>query len=346
MEYGASRSSSATLSVGNALGQILAAQNSATNLILNSQDFSQATWTATGALVVSGPTLDDPRGMANACVLSDNNGSLDEIHVAANINIANNTQYVFSVFVNNQLNPGVNPQSRIGVRLLGGVGGESFIQFNGISGVVSASQGANSLQTIVISPTPVDGFTSFYRVSVLVINTNNTTAQPYIQPASATAGEHNVLTVFGAQLEIAPFTNMAMPSIYIPTGANPVTLFANFYPIRVPSPPAILVSGNTPAVNISANQDGDTFIISTSVDNTMILPDTGFINDGFAASLSIQNGATQNVSIQSQNGNINIPGFVAGQLLNLTLGATHALQTLTVVKNGTQWYARDVGHNP
>jgi len=222
---------------GGVISQVPPLELAATNALLQSADFT-TTWAAGGGGTVTPNTTASPRGVVEADTLNDAVGTLAEFTQA--VVIANDAvTRTFSVY----LLASTSAQSRVGVRLTGGVAKDASIEVNPASGAVissSADVAASSVEALSI------GGASWIRVAVAVANngSGNVTATPYIQPASLSAATQGNVIAWGAQLEVGSPSSLAQPTptSQIPTltaqvtraaGAIPTWLRAANYTIQV-----------------------------------------------------------------------------------------------------------------
>lgn len=198
-----SQQSTAAVGIGTVISRIPQFELTATNLLLQSAAFDNASWVKTNAVIVANSTL-APNGVVEADTLNDNSGAaLGEVR--QNVAIANDgVQRVFSVF----LLAGTSGQVKVRLLLSGGVAVDQSVDFNPVSGQIIAQAGNPTIEAITI------GAFNWFRVSIPATNNNsgNTVAQCIINPASNGVGAQGTVIAWLGQLELG-----ASPTSYIPT---------------------------------------------------------------------------------------------------------------------------------
>ncbi len=183
-----------------------------TNLVLQSEDFSSASWTKTNSTVTANSTT-SPDGTTNADSLVDN--SALGIHALSAVNIGGAGTYTFSFYAK------ANTLSRVGIFTNSAVNinlATTALVFDLSSGVV-----VNSVSGITASIQSVGN--GWYRCSAvipssaagnyLIVTSNGGTTVNYI-------GSGQSIFVYGAQLELG-----AYPTTYIPTTTASATRIAD-----------------------------------------------------------------------------------------------------------------------
>jgi hypothetical protein len=162
----------------------------AQNLLLQSQDLSNAAWAAIGGITRTPSTILDPNGGFNAWVFTDSS-SAEFQGVQQNIVVPNDSQtYTASIFV--QKTPNASNIAGINLGLIGGTAVNNYPRFDTLSGVITAG-----------TATITSYNANWWRVQAPITNnsTGNTTLQLQIYAAVGTGGAANTGTAvfFGPQ---------------------------------------------------------------------------------------------------------------------------------------------------
>lgn len=196
--YGRLGGSSSSSSGGNAtegavISQVPALQLAKTNLILNSNDLSQAAWTATATVTAN--TTKAPNGATQAATLNDTSAVATQTVLQA-VTIPNDSKaYTGSCY----FTLGTSTQAQVKFALSGGTAVTQSVDFNPANGNQIAASGPGS---IAVTSVVIDG-TTWFRVACTATNntTGNTTATLTISPASNGVGATGTVIAWGGQIE-------------------------------------------------------------------------------------------------------------------------------------------------
>jgi len=193
---------------GESLGLLVEEQR--TNLVLNSEQFNDASWTKTNSTITSN-TIVSPDGSTTGDSITSNAGILG--YVFQNTSQITGTAYTLSTFAK------ANQYTFCQLRIIGAVVGSiTRAYFDLAAGTVTGA--ANCTASIE----PVGS--GWYRCSITYTTISTATAAPRIYgqvAASDTVGDGTSgIYIWGAQLEVGSF-----PTSYIPTTTATVTRSAD-----------------------------------------------------------------------------------------------------------------------
>lgn len=192
---------------GEGLGLLV--EESRTNLLLRSEDFSTA-W-STSLCSVATNTQIAPDGTLTADTLTDDNGSTGSPFVLQTLTLADSTVYTMSCFIK----AGTKSTARVGIRAKDGT--VVLASFDLVAGTTSVGNAISS---------SIQGLSNgWFRCSAVCASATGAVSQRgliYIDSGSYTADGTGTIFVWGAQLEAGSF-----PTSYIPTTTATVTRSAD-----------------------------------------------------------------------------------------------------------------------
>lgn len=296
---------------GAVISQVPALQLERQNFIIASGDFTNAAWTTTGVLTVTGNTTAAPNGATQADTLDDADAAaLATIQQAVTIpNDAN--PYVASCY----FTLGTSAQARLQLALTGGVAVTTSVDFNPANGAQIAASGAGNVQ---ISSVSINGVT-WIRVEVTATNnaSGNVTATLTVAPASAAVASTGTVIAWGAQIEQAVSATSGASDL-IQTDTASVTRRAG----RMP--PYLLDHSFGPVRQVTTNFLADPAIhngalILAASTLTVTLP--SFTSAGTGWPITVKNVATGTVTIQGTTATelVRVPGGLLNGNTNITL---------------------------
>jgi hypothetical protein len=200
---GSGSGTSSSVTAGGVISRVPILESTATNLLLQSATFSNASWTKTNCVVVADSTL-APNGVVEADTLNDNDpantGTVSQDVVIPNDALTRTLSCYFLA--------GTSTQSQIQLLLTGGAPVTQNVDFNPVSGQIIAQNGNAAVEAVVI------GLTNWFRVSIPATNntSGNVTARCTIKPASSNAGAQGTVIAWGAQLETGATASSQIPT--------------------------------------------------------------------------------------------------------------------------------------
>jgi hypothetical protein len=263
-----------------------------TNVILQSQDISSASW-----IKGSSPTI-----VTNVAVAPDGTTTADSIQqtdasLVRNINqylsTSANSTYTFSLFVKKEISK--TNFGAITITYSGGTSKKADVSFDEVNGTMLVITG--STLTPIIK---VDDYGTYWRFSITVTdNGSNTTVSSIIYPAISTTGTNLTLcagsarTIWGAQLEVGSFATS-----YIPTTTASVTRNAEFI-TRISS--SGLIGQTEGVVFFDVNFDSRLLYTNLFVRNAGLTNSIGFVITALVIRIEIINSNIIQASISNSN---------------------------------------------
>ena len=189
-----------------------------TNVILQSQDISSASWSKNGSPTIVANASVAPDGTTTADTITADGTTSDQL-VFQDLTVSANSTYTFSVFVKKATTKTYFGGLRI--YLYNGTAKNVLVAFDEVNGTLTNLPGNSLTPTL-----KVDDYGTYYRFNVTVTDTgSNTTIRPLIYGVISkngttvdTSGAGSARTIWGAQLEAGAYATS-----YIPTTTASVT---------------------------------------------------------------------------------------------------------------------------